>query len=75
MKKTYLSIISIILVILILFPIISYAVNFPEKNEKSVFFSSDKTEASLGDTVLLTFDLSSIDYDIFKFECIYRNNK
>ena len=68
MKKTYLSIISIILVILILFPIISYAVNIPEKNEKSVFFTADKTEASLGDTVLLTFDLSKIDYENFKFE-------
>lgn len=68
MKKIYLSIISIILVILILFPIISYAVNIPEKNEESVFFAADKTEASLGDTVLLTFDLSKIDYENFKFE-------
>ena len=68
MKKIYLSIISIILIILILFPIISYAVNLPEKNEQDVFFTADKAEASLGDTVLLTFDLSKLEYENFKFE-------
>ncbi len=68
MKKVYLSIISIVLIILILFPIISYAVNIPEKNEQNVFFTADKTEANLGDTVLLTLDLSKLEYENFKFE-------
>lgn len=68
MKKVYLSIISVILIILILFPIISYAVNLPEKNEQNVFFTADKTEANLGDTISLTFDLSKIEYENFKFE-------
>ena len=71
MKKIYLSIkliISIILIILILFPIISYAVKLPEKNEQNVFFTADKTEANLGDTISFTFDLSKIEYENFKFE-------
>lgn len=71
MKKIYLSIkliISIILIILILFPIISYAVKLPEKNEQNIFFTVDKTEANLGDTISLTFDLSKIEYENFKFE-------
>lgn len=68
MKKIYLSIISIILIILILFPIISYAVNLPEKNVQNQFFTADKKEANLGDTIILTFDLSKIEYENFKFE-------
>ena len=68
MKRVYLSIISVLLIILILFPIISYAVNLPEKNEQDVFFTADKTEVNLGDTVLLTLNLSKLEYENFKFE-------
>lgn len=65
MKKN-IKILVFSIIFAIIMPIISHAINTSSAN-KEVFFTSDKLEASPGDTITLIVDLSKIDYENFEF--------
>lgn len=59
------KILIIALIIAMLIPIITYAYGTSNQNEK--FFSTDKNEATLGETITMNIDLSQINYEDFEF--------
>ena len=59
------KILIIALIIAMLIPIITYAYGTSNQNEK--FFSTDKNEATPGETITMNIDLSQINYEDFEF--------
>lgn len=59
------KILIVALIIAMLIPIITYAYGTSNQNEK--FFSTDKNEATPGETITMNIDLSQINYEDFEF--------
>ncbi|MBR3002918.1 MAG: HlyD family efflux transporter periplasmic adaptor subunit [Clostridia bacterium] len=66
MNKKIKAITVIILIISLLIVHSSYAGTNKEKDKKTNFMSLSKTEANIGETISITFDLSSVKYDEFE---------
>ena len=64
MKKSKFIIILILVVILIMGSFV-YATKEQKQNKNKLFLSVDKEEASSGEIVTMTLDLSQVEYDEF----------
>lgn len=74
-REVVLTITSISIIAIILISQIVYANNFENKTQiQNGFFKTDKEEASQGDYITMTIDLTQIEYDEFKFTLIADSN-